>query len=163
MRVELKVLDKEFYNVEKLGGSYYDIPDYQTPGAAGIDLKATKDYSVYPGKITSIPTGLSIHVGSGIGSNGFFGPHNVMGMIVPRSSWGSKGLTLANTVGIIDEDYQGELILKVFNRYDTDLCIKAGDRIAQLIFVPILQPQFKIVEEFSDETRRGSGGWGSTG
>ena len=186
MRVELKVLNKEFYRVDKLGGSYYDIPAYQTDGAAGVDLKATRSYTIFPGETVDIPTGIAIHLGSGLGNTGFSGPHSAMGLLVPRSSWGAKGLALVNTVGIIDSDFQGQIIIKAKNtniidsriqafmltgsaevkRYAAGLIesidIKAGDRIAQLVFVPILTPHFKIVEEFSEQTVRGENGWGST-
>ena len=164
MRIELKVLNKEFYRVDKLGGSYYDIPDYQTDGAAAIDLVATKDYTIMPGETVAIPTGLALHIGSASG-NGFLQGGNYMGMIAPRSGLGSKGLVLANTIGIIDEDYQGEIIIQAWNRtfaFPEKIEIGAGDRFAQLLFVPIIKPQFKIVDEFSSATSRSAGGFGST-
>jgi dUTP pyrophosphatase len=156
MKIEIKILNKEFYHVQKLGGVYYDLPRYATDGSAGLDLKATKDYIIYPGAVVSISTGLAINMGTS--SNG-----DMMGIIVPRSGLGTRGLILANTIGIIDHDYQGEILIKAWNRLDSsEITIESGDRIAQLIFVPIIKAQFQAVEEFTHKTERG-GGFGSTG
>jgi len=175
MKIELKVLNKEFYRVDKLGGSYYDYPDYQTDGAAAIDLVCTEDVTIYPGETKMIPTGLAVWIGSDKHSTSFF---NYAGLIIPRSGLGTKGLVLANLVGLIDEDYQGELIVSAWNRntvtYSKMLdgaCIinhnvtqlAAGDRFAQLMFVPVVRAQFNVVDEFSSSTNRGEGNFGSTG
>ncbi len=158
MRIELKILNKEFYAVHKLGGSYYDYPDYQTTGSAAIDLVCTEDITIRPGETGMISTGLAIWIGSNL--------QEVAGLILPRSGLGSKGLVLANTIGLIDEDYQGEIKIAAHNRtfaFPELFALKAGDRIAQLMFVPIIKAQFKVVDEFSNTTARGEGGFGHTG
>lgn len=156
MKIQIKVLNKEFYAANKWSTSYFDLPNYQTFGSAAIDLQCTEDITVKRGSSTIIPTGLAIWIG---GAN-----KDIAGLIVPRSGLGSKGLILANTIGVIDEDYQGELKIAVWNRtQDTDITLKAGDRIAQLLFVPALKAEWVITEEFTDETKRGFGGFGHTG
>lgn len=175
MNLELKILDKEFYQDQAL-------PNYATVGSAGIDLVATRDYAIAPQERVKIGTGIAIHIGSGYTHKQLSDIFDVsiMGMIVPRSGLGTKGLVLANTVGIIDEDYQGETIITAWNsvqswdgkqyHYDgvpydeyNTIIVKAGDRIAQLILMPVIKAQFTIVEEFSEQTGRGQGGFGSTG
>lgn len=159
MKIQIKILNKEFYKVEKLGGSYYDTPSYQTFGSAAVDLICTEDVTIYPGETKKIHTGLAIWIGSI--SNAL----SYAGLILPRSGLGSKGLVLANTIGLIDEDYQGELIVNVWNRNDSldkDIELKAGDRFAQLMFVPIIKAEWDIVEDFNLNTQRGSLGFGST-
>jgi dUTP pyrophosphatase len=157
MNIELKVLNKAFYEE-------YSLPHYATAGSAGIDLKCTEDVIIYPGEVEALHTGISLHIGSD--------DKGTVGLILPRSSLGTKGLVLANTIGIIDEDYQGELLVQAWNRntinYETHtptgvIELKAGDRIAQLLFVPIIKATFNIVEKFSNKTTRGDGGFGSTG
>lgn len=146
MDIELKIL-----------GEHNRLPHYATTGAAGLDLRVVKDYHIYPGDTQEIGTGLSLHIGCRNRLSSY------MGMLVPRSGLGTKGLVLANTIGIIDEDYQGEVIIQALNRSKERIDIKEGDRIAQLIFVPIEKANFLIVDEFSFETFRSSGGFGSTG
>lgn len=198
MRIEIKVLNKEFYQKEKLGGVYYDLPSYQTFGSVGLDLYCTEDVDLFPGDRKMISTGLAIWIGSdrsALSVKSELWGHTdicIMGAIVPRSGLGTKGLVLANTIGIIDEDYQGELKISAWNSNDRigweniylyedkdcwlgkepydkndskDSAIQliAGDRIAQLIFMPVIKAQWDLVEEFSDETRRRNGGFGSTG
>lgn len=188
MKIEIKVLNKEFYNVEKMGGNYYDLPQYQTLGSCAMDLRCTEDVTIDPGETRMIKTGLAIWIAS---AYPYCGQSNaVAGIILPRSGLGTKGLVLANTIGLIDEDYQGELKIAAWNRndkieyspsgYPLDkeikkrhnnrpdeyykvIELKAGDRVAQLIFVPIVKPTFKMVENFSINTQRGQAGFGSTG
>lgn len=169
MKIELKILNRYFYkrttDITTLGdreNSYIktNIPSYATEGSAGIDLVTTEDVTIYPGDTYKIKTGIALHIKD----------PNLMGIIVPRSGTGSKGLVLANGTGIIDSDYQGELIINVLNRnqFNVDnwfskIDIKTGDRVAQLIFVPVVRAVFDVVDEFSNNTLRGEGGFGSTG
>jgi len=146
--IELKLLDPKVSN-----------PTYGTEYSAGLDLSAHLESSV------EIPPLRTCMVGTGIALNMMTMPQNMMAIIVPRSGKGAKeGKVLGNTLGIIDKDYTGELKLSVYNRNpDKYVTIEPGERIAQLIFVPILHPDFNIVEEFSSITARGEGGFGSTG
>jgi dUTP pyrophosphatase len=152
MKIEVKILNKEFYKIEKMGGTYYDLPRYQTNGSAAVDLVCMEEVIVPPNGVKQIPTGLAIHIGS----------REVAGLILPRSGLGTRGLILGNTVGLIDSDYQGELKVSTWNRTDTPIVIEQYDRFAQLMFVPVLQPEWVEVEEFSNRTERGAGGFGST-
>jgi dUTP pyrophosphatase len=178
MDIELKILNKKFYSS--------NLPTYATAGSAAIDLVCTNDVTLYPGETKMIATGLAIHIGS---AYPYCGQSSVVaGLIIPRSGLGSKGLVLANTIGLIDEDYQNELMVNALNRNKSEIYkdysdsrtdefgtygvrrieqnvieIKAGDRFAQLMFVPIIKPQFKVVDEFSTTTARAGGGFGSTG
>ena len=132
----------------------------KTPGSAGIDLMAVnfpisdvvKSLYVYPGQCTKIGTGIAIHLDD----------PGYAAIVLPRSGLGTKGLILANTIGLIDSDYQGEIILSVWNRSSDPIKINAMDRIAQLIIVPVIQPVFDFVESF-EQTERGGNGFGSTG
>ena len=132
----------------------------KTPGSAGIDLMAVnlpisavvKNLYVYPGQCTKIGTGIAIHLDD----------PGYAAMVLPRSGMGTKGLILANTIGLIDSDYQGEIILSVWNRSSDPIKINAMDRIAQLIIVPVIQPVFDFVESF-EQAERGGNGFGSTG
>lgn len=177
MKIEIKVLDEELYKVEKLGGSYFDLPSYQTHGSCAMDLKSAEDITVLPGKRHKIKTGLAMWIGSS--------KVLAAGMVLPRSGLGVKGLVITNMVGIIDADYQGEIFIHAWNnnneyinidhqsnegdwqeieRNTKDIIkIKRGDRIAQLMFVSILLPDWKHVLEFSNKTPRETGGFGSTG
>ncbi len=198
MQIELKILNKEFYQYTpayKGGGmscpSTKYLPEYATPGSAAIDLvNPSDDIILYPGEIKAIHTGLAIHIGTckdeWLGND--HGDWGVGALIIPRSGRGAKeGLVIANTLGLIDEDYQGELIVYVMNRnleYETfahktitgKLCeplwfdnrdakieIKQGERFAQIVFIPIIKASFTVVDEFSSSTDRGIGGHGSTG
>lgn len=188
MKIELKILNKDFYS-SMTDGRFVEVrvdnlPQYATSGSAGVDLRATKDYVIYPGETVAIPTGIAIHIGSSLNPSEGFQSEDMsfymMGMIVPRSGLGTKGLVLANTIGIIDEDYQGEIIIQAWNRKNKEylapifheswgvtdknaIKIQAGDRIAQLVFVPIVKAQFHVVEEFTHTTERGTGSFGSSG
>jgi dUTP pyrophosphatase len=188
MNIELKVLDGQFYkkHVEGKGWDkksiewYSNLPDYQTSGSVAMDLYATKDYVIAPQERVKIPTGLAVHIGSGNRGETQYERLKFCALIVPRSGLGTKGLVLANTVGIIDEDYQGEIIISAWNslvfveqntssdsydytkRLDT-IYIKAGDRIAQMCIVPVIVANWVVVDEFSETTDRGEDGFGSSG
>lgn len=130
-------------------------PTYATPGSAGMDLCACiqDELMIKPGEIVKVPTGIAIQIpDSSIG-----------GFVFPRSGLSSKfGISLANCVGVIDSDYTGELICPVINHSDREYTIKNGDRIAQIVFMPVYQASLICVDEL-DETERGTGGFGSTG
>lgn len=131
-------------------------PAYATPGAAGLDLRAMLDapLTLEAGQTTLIKTGLSIYIGN---------PH-FAAIILPRSGLGHKhGIVLGNGTGLIDSDYQGELMVSCFNRSGTAFTIHHGERIAQLVIVPVLQAAFEVVDEFHADSHRGAGGFGSTG
>lgn len=133
-----------------------DLPVYGTAGSAGIDLRAAISEKIVlgPNQQATIPTGLAIHIGD----------PNYASMILPRSGLGTKGLVIGNLVGLIDSDYQGELSVTAWNRNPTgEITINPLDRIAQMIFVPLVHAKFNLVEEFPTETERGVGGYGSTG
>ncbi|MFW2421261.1 MAG: dUTP diphosphatase [Porticoccaceae bacterium] len=146
--VELKILDSRV-------GTEFPLPDYATPGSAGIDLRACLDGSLAlaPGDCELIPTGMAIHMGDS----------NMAAVILPRSGLGHKhGIVLGNLVGLIDSDYQGQLFISVWNRGVESFTIEPGDRIAQLVFVPVLHPTFTLVDEFT-ASERGEGGFGHSG
>lgn len=130
-------------------------PSYGTPGSAGLDLGACIDspLTLEPGQTELVPTGLAIHIDD----------PGYAAMILPRSGLGHKhGIVLGNLVGLIDSDYQGELMISCWNRSDQAFTITPGDRIAQLVIVPVMQATFQWVEEF-DSSDRGEAGFGSTG
>lgn len=146
--VKIKRVDTRYANI---------LPDTATPGSAGLDLRAfLPEQEIYlrPGDTTTVRTNIAVHIDN----------PNYAGFILPRSSAGKKGLVLANTIGLIDSDYQGEILLNVWNRsaYD-DIIIKHGDRIAQLVFMPVVSARWIVVDEFGESTERGTGGFGSTG
>lgn len=146
--IQLKILDPRI-------GTEFEIPDYATNGSAGMDLRACVNESttIKPGQTILIPTGMSIYVAD----------PTLAAVLLPRSGLGHKhGIVLGNLTGLIDSDYQGPLMVSVWNRGDTEFTVEPGDRIAQMIFVPIVQAQFEIVEEFV-ESDRASGGFGHTG
>lgn len=136
-------------------GSEIPLPGYSTSGSAGMDLRACIDAPVIlkPGETQLIATGLAIYIED----------PNLAGLILPRSGLGHKhGVVLGNLVGLIDSDYQGELLISCWNRGSNEFTITPGERVAQLILVPIIQAEFQIVEEFV-HTARGTGGFGSSG
>ena len=144
--IDLKVLDPRMAE---------QIPSYATPGSAGLDLRACLDAPLVlaPGQTQLIPTGLSIHIGD----------PGLAAMILPRSGLGHKhGIVLGNLVGLIDSDYQGQLMVSAWNRSPTPFTIEPMERIAQLMIVPVMQAQFNVVSEFP-ASQRGEGGYGSTG
>lgn len=146
--LELKVLNKAFYQD-------FALPAYATIGSAGLDLRAAIEtkLTVAPGETMLIPTGLSIHVAH----------PGYAAMILPRSGLGHKhGIVLGNLVGLIDSDYQGELMISCWNRGVTPYIITRGERIAQLVIVPVLQVEWRVVDEFQSSDRN-TQGFGSTG
>jgi dUTP pyrophosphatase len=146
MKLDLKILDARMRDY---------LPAYATPGSAGLDLRACIDSSVTlePGQTTLVPTGLAIHVGD----------PGYAALILPRSGLGHKhGIVLGNLVGLIDSDYQGELMISTWNRGQTAFTLNPMERLAQLVIVPVVQAQFNIVDEFA-ASERGAGGFGSTG
>lgn len=147
-RFQVKVLDPRL-------GNEIPLPQYATSGSAGLDLRACLKESItlQPGQTTLIPTGLSVYIEDA----------NLAAMILPRSGLGHKhGIVLGNLVGLIDSDYQGELMVSCWNRGQEAFTINVAERIAQLIIVPVVQAEFEIVTEFA-ATDRGEGGFGSTG
>ena len=131
------------------------LPQYETKGSAGLDLRACLDskLSLQAGTSQLIPIGFAMYLED----------PGLAAMVIPRSGLGSKhGIVLGNLVGLIDSDYQGELMVPAWNRSDTDFEINPGDRIAQMIIVPVIQADFEIVDEFN-ETQRGEKGFGSSG
>ena len=136
-------------------GSKIPLPQYETKGSAGLDLRACLDskLSLQAGTSQLIPIGFAMYLED----------PGLAAMVIPRSGLGSKhGIVLGNLVGLIDSDYQGELMVPAWNRSDTDFEINSGDRIAQMIIVPVIQADFEIVDEFN-ETQRGEKGFGSSG
>ena len=147
-KIQLKVLDKRI-------GNEIPLPEHATAGSAGMDLRACIDgpLTLKPGDTELIPTGIAIHIGD----------PKLAATILPRSGLGHKhGIVLGNLVGLIDSDYQGQLYVSCWNRGQTEFTIEMGDRIAQLVFVPVVQVDFEQVEEFED-TQRGAGGFGHSG
>ena len=148
MKVQVKVLDSRL-------GTEWPMPTYATAGSAGLDLRACVDSStvIEPGQTVLVKTGLAIY----IQDTGF------AGMILPRSGLGHKhGIVLGNLVGLIDSDYQGELMVSVWNRSQTAFSLEPGERLAQYVLVPVVQAEFDLVDEFA-ATERGAGGFGHTG
>lgn len=145
-RIDVKILDNRLRDSP---------PHYATPGSAGLDLRACIEMPLLlaPGQTTLVPTGMAIHLAD----------PGLAAMILPRSGLGHKhGIVLGNLVGLIDSDYQGELMVSVWNRGHDSFTLNPLDRIAQLVVVPVLQVAFNVVEAFSD-SERGAGGFGSTG
>ena len=147
-KIQLKLLD------DRLGESI-PVPEYATSGSAGLDMRACLDEALLlkPGETKLIPTGMAIHISDA----------NLAAVILPRSGLGHKhGIVLGNLVGLIDSDYQGQLFVSCWNRGNTEFTIEIGDRIAQLVFVPVEQVEFEQVDSF-DDSHRGEGGFGHTG
>lgn len=145
-RIDLKILDARLHEQP---------PHYATPGSAGLDLRACLNETmvIEPGQTVLVPTGMAIHLAD----------PGLAAMILPRSGLGHKhGIVLGNLVGLIDSDYQGELMVSVWNRGQQAFTLNPLERIAQLIIVPVLQVGFNVVEDFS-ASERGEGGFGSTG
>ena len=132
------------------------LPAYATTGSAGLDLRACMDIAVtlQPNAWQLIPTGIAIYLAD----------PNYAALILPRSGLGHKhGIVLGNLVGLIDSDYQGQLMVSAWNRSDTAFTIEPMERIAQLVIVPVVQAQFNVVNDFAAASERGAGGYGSTG
>lgn len=146
--IDVKILDPRL-------GADFPLPTYATEGSAGLDLRAMIDepLTLQPGETHLIPTGFSMYIAN----------PNLCAMILPRSGLGAKqGIVLGNLVGLIDSDYQGPLMVPLWNRSETPFTLNIGDRIAQMVIVPVVQAQFNIVEKFQ-ETERGVGGFGHSG
>ncbi len=147
-KVQIKVLDPRL-------GSEFPLPGYATAGAAGMDLRACLEapLTIAPGETLLIPTGIAIHMED----------PTLAAVILPRSGLGHKhGIVLGNLVGLIDSDYQGQIMVSCWNRGSSSFSIEVGERIAQMVFVPVLQVAFECVEEFT-ASDRGSGGFGHSG
>lgn len=146
MQIDVKIMDPRMAD---------QLPAYATPGSAGLDLRACLDQplTLEPNAWQLIPTGLAIYLQD----------PNYCAMILPRSGLGHKhGIVLGNLVGLIDSDYQGQLMVSAWNRSQTAYTIQPLERIAQMVIVPVMQAQFRVVESF-EESQRGAGGYGSTG
>ncbi|MCW8923181.1 MAG: dUTP diphosphatase [Gammaproteobacteria bacterium] len=147
-KIQLKILDDRI-------GKEIPLPAHATEGSAGMDLRACIDHTINlkPGDTELIPTGVAIHIAD----------PKLAATILPRSGLGHKhGIVLGNLVGLIDSDYQGQLFVSCWNRGNKDFTIEVGDRIAQLVFVPVVQCDFDVVDEF-DASDRGEGGFGHSG
>ena len=147
MKLDVKILD------ERLSDA---MPSYATPGSAGLDLRACLDapLTLQPNAWQLVPTGMAIHLND----------PSYAAFILPRSGLGHKhGIVLGNLVGLIDSDYQGQLMVSAWNRSDVVFTMEPMERIAQLVIVPVVQAEFRIVDEFDGTSERGEGGYGSTG
>lgn len=147
-KIQLKILD------ERLGHEF-PLPHYATDGSAGMDMRAMLDGPMVlkPGESKLIPTGLAIHIAH----------PSLASVLLPRSGLGhKKGIVLGNLVGLIDSDYQGQIFVSCWNRGQDPFTIEVGERIAQMVFIPVVQAEFDIVSEF-DASQRGEGGFGHTG
>ena len=146
--IELKILDSRV-------GETFPLPHYDTDGSAGLDMRACIDdaLTVEPGSTVLVPSGLAIHIGD----------PGLAAVLLPRSGLGHKhGLVLGNLTGLIDSDYQGQVFVSIWNRGSKSYEIQPGERIAQMVFVPVEQVEFKVVDEF-DDSSRGAGGFGHSG
>ncbi|WP_028864639.1 dUTP diphosphatase [Psychromonas aquimarina] len=147
-QIELKILDPRI-------GKEFPLPEHATAGSAGMDLRACIDQPmvIQPGETQLIPTGIAIHIAD----------PKLAATILPRSGLGHKhGIVLGNLVGLIDSDYQGPLMVSCWNRSQESFTLQAGERLAQLVFLPVVQASFEIVESF-DSSERGEGGFGHSG
>jgi len=147
-KIQLKILDQRI-------GNQIPLPAHATGGSAGMDLRACIDETIRlkPGETELIPTGIAIHIND----------PGLAATILPRSGLGHKhGIVLGNLVGLIDSDYQGQLFVSCWNRGNNSFTIEPGDRIAQLVFVPVIQADFEVVDDF-DQSDRGTGGFGHSG
>ncbi|MEY3944808.1 MAG: Deoxyuridine 5-triphosphate nucleotidohydrolase [Pseudomonadota bacterium] len=147
MDLDVKILDARMRD---------QLPQYATPGSAGLDLRACLDapLTLAPNAWQLVPTGIAIHLKD----------PGYAAMLLPRSGLGHKhGIVLGNLVGLIDSDYQGQLMVSCWNRSDVSFTIEPMERIAQMVIVPVVQARFNVVEDFGDVTERGAGGYGSTG
>jgi dUTP pyrophosphatase len=147
MQVDIKIMDERLRSA---------MPAYATPGSAGLDLRAclSEPLTLAPNAWQLVPTGLALYLAD----------PNYAAMILPRSGMGHKhGIVLGNLVGLIDSDYQGQLMVSAWNRTDVAFTIEPMERIAQLVIVPVVQASFNVVNEFADVSQRATGGYGSTG
>ncbi len=148
INIDVRVLDSRI-------GNEFDMPDYQTPGSAGIDLLACLDapLTLHPGDTELIPSGMAVYIRD----------PSIAAVLLPRSGLGhKKGLVLGNLVGLIDSDYQGQVFISCWNRGKENCVVEPGMRLAQMVFLPVQQVNFNLVDSF-DESDRGEGGFGHTG
>lgn len=148
-KIQVKILDLRM-------GRDFSLPMYATEGSAGLDLRACIEdpLTLSPGDVELVPTGLAIHIAD---------PH-MAAMILPRSGLGHKnGIVLGNLTGLIDSDYQGPLMISCWNRGKESYTIQPGERIAQMVIVPVLRAEFEVVDEFNASSERGDGGFGGSG
>jgi dUTP pyrophosphatase len=147
MKLQLKVLDSRI-------GALWPLPGFATPDSAGLDLRACVDapITLAPGEVRMVSAGIAIYLADA----------NYAAVLLPRSGLGAKGLVLGNLVGLIDADYQGPITMALWNRSSVEIAIAPGDRVAQLVVLPIARPSFELVESFVASTR-GAGGYGHTG
>jgi dUTP pyrophosphatase len=147
-KIQLQILDPRI-------GDDIPLPTYATGGSAGMDMRACLDepLTIHPGETHLIPTGIAIHISD----------PNLAAVLLPRSGLGHKhGIVLGNLTGLIDSDYQGQVFVSCWNRGNDTFTVNPGERIAQMVFVPVVQAEFDIVESFEDSDR-GEGGFGHTG
>ncbi len=147
-KIQLKVLDRRI-------GTQFPLPTYATAGAAGIDLRAclNEEIALAPGEAHLVPTGIALHIGD----------PELAAVLLPRSGLGHKhGIVLGNLVGLIDSDYQGQVLVSCWNRGGESFTIRPGERIAQIVFVPVVRAEFELVASF-EGTARGEGGFGHSG
>ncbi len=147
-KIDVKILDPRI-------GKEFPLPAYATQGSAGLDIRACLNAPVVlePGQSALLPTGMAVHIAD----------PGLAAMILPRSGLGHKhGIVLGNLVGLIDSDYQGELMISVWNRGQTTFTIEPGERVAQMVLVPVVQADFNLVDDF-DSSERGAGGFGHSG
>jgi len=147
VKIDVKILDPRMTD---------QLPAYATPGSAGLDLRACLDepLELKPNAWQLVPTGIAIHLQD----------PGYAALILPRSGLGHKhGIVLGNLVGLIDSDYQGQLMVSAWNRSDVAFTLQPMERLAQLVIVPVVQAQFNVVQEFAASSERGEGGYGSTG
>ena len=147
-KIQLKILDPRI-------DAEYPLPHYATAGAAGMDLRAclAEPVEILPGETRLIPTGIAIHIAD----------PGIAAVLLPRSGLGHKhGIVLGNLVGLIDSDYQGQVMVSCWNRGAAPFVVEVGERIAQMVFVPVVQAAFEVVQEFAS-SRRGEGGFGHSG
>ena len=148
LNIKIKIINSKI-------GTEIPLPEYKTSGSAGMDIRACLEKTIIlePGKTEMLPLGFAMHIND----------INVAALIIPRSGLGSKhGIVLGNLVGLIDSDYQGELMVPAWNRSNEDFKISSGDRIAQMVIAPVIQAKFEVVSNF-EETERGEKGFGSSG
>ncbi|MEI6413202.1 MAG: dUTP diphosphatase [Pseudomonadota bacterium] len=147
-RIQVKILDSRL-------GDVFPLPQYATDGSAGMDLRAMleEDIELAPGDTTLIPSGMALYIAD----------PGLAGLVLPRSGLGHRhGIVLGNLIGLIDSDYQGELLVSCWNRGQSPFLLQVGERIAQLIIVPVVRAELEIVESF-EASRRGTGGFGHSG
>jgi dUTP diphosphatase len=152
----MNIVNIETKIVNPLMGDAISLPSYATDGSAAIDLRACikEQTGIQPGETVLVDSGIAINIKD----------PNLVGIIVPRSGLGIKnGIVLANTMGVIDSDYQGEIKIGLFNRSQNEYIVKPGERICQMLFMPVVRATLELVKEFGNTTKRGHGGFGHTG